>query len=673
MPAGFSITDEDIAYAESILLPAGESFDGERRAFIRILDTIDLQAVPGSGKTTALLAKLLILDRYLPFPDGSGVLVISHTNAAIDEIRDKIGSRCANLFRYPNFVGTIQAFVDEFLAVPYYANRFRKVPLRIDDGIYNQKFSVPPFKITGFTDPENKNARYYLYLMASKKRIRWGTEDDKIVLTDGCGGKAIEFKKPKGNTRPENYTDWSEAEKARVASWISEFKAQILKAGFMCYDDAYFLASLSLRKNPLVRELLRKRFAYVFVDEMQDMERHQHDLLEHVFFDGASKSCAYQRIGDKNQGIFDGKDASAQAFWRDRATMLQLSGSYRLSPVVAAIVGPFAVSQLKIEGRQKQADGTAVSVRPRLIVYSDATMDQAIPRFASIVRDLLGSGEIPAGQKNRYKAIAWATEKGEGKVRLCDYYPGFSREEQQQKPDYPDLGSYVEYYDKEDRTMSSIEANISNALLRVLREEGVTNPDGMPYSKARMRGFLRETRPEYWTAYQCQMYEWCVYVLGGLGETALGKIQASLPEFLRQFGGKVDRSTGFIYNRGNGKPIPAVGKKGGEAANSFTRDGVTVEIATVHRVKGETHAATLYMESFYERGGGGNYESERLAGQLKEGVLPTEPHNLVVQSAKMVYVGFSRPTHLLCFAVHENRFAKLEADMAPGLWEVVRL
>lgn len=93
----------------------------------------------------------------------------------------------------------------------------------------------------------------------------------------------------------------------------------------------------------------------------------------------------------------------------------------------------------------------------------------------------------------------------------------------------------------------------------------------------------------------------------------------------------------------------------------------------MHRVKGETHAATLYMESFYERGGGGNYESERLAGQLKGDPLSAKPHNLVVQSAKMVYVGFSRPTHLLCFAVHEGRFGKLGASMPLDRWEVVRL
>jgi len=139
MPQVINITSEDIHYAEKILLPEGKEFDDERKAFIRNFDTIDLQAVPGSGKTTVLLAKLLILERYLPFQDGSGVLIISHTNAAIDEIKHKIQKHCPKLFSYPNFIGTIQSFVDEFLAIPFYISKYKKKPSRIDNEIYNEK------------------------------------------------------------------------------------------------------------------------------------------------------------------------------------------------------------------------------------------------------------------------------------------------------------------------------------------------------------------------------------------------------------------------------------------------------------------------------------------------------------------------------------------------------
>ena len=84
------IIDDDIAKAEKVLLPDGLAFDKQRKDFIKNLQRIDLQAVPGSGKTTALLAKLIILEKHLPFKDGSGILVISHTNTAINEIKERI-------------------------------------------------------------------------------------------------------------------------------------------------------------------------------------------------------------------------------------------------------------------------------------------------------------------------------------------------------------------------------------------------------------------------------------------------------------------------------------------------------------------------------------------------------------------------------------------------------
>lgn len=48
------ISDVDIEGAERNLLPQGMAFDDERRQFIKHLESCDLLAVPGSGKTTAL-------------------------------------------------------------------------------------------------------------------------------------------------------------------------------------------------------------------------------------------------------------------------------------------------------------------------------------------------------------------------------------------------------------------------------------------------------------------------------------------------------------------------------------------------------------------------------------------------------------------------------------------
>ena len=120
MPQQITITDNDIGFTEGILLSSEDHFDSERINFIKNLTTIDLQACPGSGKTTCLLAKLLILSKYLPLEQNQGLLVLSHSNAAVDEIKYELINHCPKLFEYPNFVGTIQSFVDQFLAIPYF-------------------------------------------------------------------------------------------------------------------------------------------------------------------------------------------------------------------------------------------------------------------------------------------------------------------------------------------------------------------------------------------------------------------------------------------------------------------------------------------------------------------------------------------------------------------------
>jgi superfamily I DNA/RNA helicase len=129
------VTSDEIKKAEKILLPEGETFGGEGSERVKVIKELDkscdVVACPGSGKTTVLLAKLLILANRMPFEDDRGICVLTHTNVAIDEIKRKAGIAGDKLFNYPNFFGTFQKFVDKFLAIPYnsseYGNRLNKI------------------------------------------------------------------------------------------------------------------------------------------------------------------------------------------------------------------------------------------------------------------------------------------------------------------------------------------------------------------------------------------------------------------------------------------------------------------------------------------------------------------------------------------------------------------
>jgi superfamily I DNA/RNA helicase len=127
------VTNADIGRAERLLLPEGCTFNEERRDFIKCMESHDVVACPGSGKTTALLAKLLILASHMPFSNGRGICVLTHTNVAINEIKQRAGGAADALFVHPNFFGTIQAFVNRFLAIPVYRNIHRQPVDAIDN------------------------------------------------------------------------------------------------------------------------------------------------------------------------------------------------------------------------------------------------------------------------------------------------------------------------------------------------------------------------------------------------------------------------------------------------------------------------------------------------------------------------------------------------------------
>ena len=96
-------SDKEVQYANKVLLKEEESFDDSRVKIIKANDSRYIQACPGSGKTTVLLAKLIILANKMPLSNGKGICVITHTNVAIDEIKAKLGEKADILFHYPNF------------------------------------------------------------------------------------------------------------------------------------------------------------------------------------------------------------------------------------------------------------------------------------------------------------------------------------------------------------------------------------------------------------------------------------------------------------------------------------------------------------------------------------------------------------------------------------------
>ena len=109
---------------------------------------------------------------------------------------------------------------------------------------------------------------------------------------------------------------------------------------------------------------------------------------------------------------------------------------------------------------------------------------------------------------------------------------------------------------------------------------------------------------------------------------------------------------------------PSVGSK----TNIYThiRGGVSIDIemSTIHGVKGQTHTATLYLETFYR-----DYDVSRIMKYL-EGTHTPADQKRVQSNLRVSYVGMSRPSHFLCVAVHEAHLTNHSDKLTAAGWQI---
>jgi DNA helicase-2/ATP-dependent DNA helicase PcrA len=669
MPQVINISNEEIQYAEQLLLPAGKTFDPERVDFIRNFKTIDLQAVPGSGKTTALLAKLVILERKLPFADGSGILVLSHTNAAIDEIKEKIQKHCPRLFSYPNFIGTIQGFVDEFLAVPIYNLVFKRKLNWIDKDRYEEEL-VRLFNIIAWKKDYDEPTK--LFYQRHIKRAEKEAKDDKILtkklvnkyIENEVRGLYYDFITDEIKNRDNDVLLKTQTNKRYIG--LKAIIVEVLKKGIISYEYAYHFGECYLHKIPLIKELIQKRFSFVFVDEMQDMDTHQYNLLEKIFYDDGNSISIIQRIGDPNQAIY--YSVKADDVWKDRADVLRINGSQRLSKPIADIVKKFAIHNnpaFDIVGKNE------CEIKPHILVFENDTIGNIIPYFAQIVKEYKENGRLRSKKDFKdIKVICWNTDWKENeesrcdiaKLRLEDYHKGFIREKHKPKEDYENLKSYLLYYEQK-KTLGPLRKSILNAFLKILRLENINTIDDRLFTKKKLIDFIQEKEIKKYDELNLNLYNWSIGIIREKTNEVWHEIKVYVPTLLAMFDKTISKSSTFINN--DNAEIPVENTEILAPTNYYKADGLEIEITSVHAVKGQTHCATLYLESCYYS----NHESERLSAQfVGKNFKDTKVHHK--SSVKMAYVGFSRPTDLLCIAVHKDRFDSLLNNISTDIWEI---
>jgi DNA helicase-2/ATP-dependent DNA helicase PcrA len=227
--------------------------------------------------------------------------------------------------------------------------------------------------------------------------------------------------------------------------------------------------------------------------------------------------------------------------------------------------------------------------------------------------------------------------------------------------------------------LEAIRKSILNALVRIIHLENIKTTEDKNFSKRQLITFIKNQGEECNNAFNAKLFRWCFEIVskGNYNEIYIEiKTYIESASFIGlNWKNEEDYTPKFIlYSR--------------EFINkdfSFESDEINVieqvegndfpiNLSSVHAVKGQTHCATMYVESYFH-----NYETEKkkIIDILKglEHNIHRERHNSrSIQAIKMMYVGFSRPTHLFCFAVLKENIVEHIENLNienGGIWKVI--
>lgn len=273
------LSDEDIE-ALATLTADLDFTDAERRAVLLEGGTAQRQRCARQRQDHGVGRQALAL-----WHASGRTTVAASACSAIRMLREEIQKRLAatpdgsELLAYPHFIGTIHAFVNQFLALPFLRSEGLEVDV-IDDEVF---------------------ANRAIGMAMRKAPLRgWAANNDGVMpLVGGLvfRGAGLDLVSEGGALpKPDS----------KSYPLLQDIKLELTKKGVFRYADMFAFAEALLVRSPALRDRLSKRFPLVFIDEMQDTSWAQEDLLKRLF----DETVTVQRLGDLNQRIL-GSDGGA--------------------------------------------------------------------------------------------------------------------------------------------------------------------------------------------------------------------------------------------------------------------------------------------------------------------------------------------------------------------------
>ena len=661
------IDDDDIQWACRVLGLPDTAFSGDdgtdpRKDVLLCNDSLDIEACPGSGKTTLLVAKLAILARKWK-SRRSGICVLSHTNAARSEIERCLGQTVegTRLLSYPHFVGTIHGFVNEFLAMPWL--RSLRYPITAIDDAYCEKHRRRLLSLDCYralrTHVSHKEQNGLANYVGS-----WHIASPDFLVLKNTGAQV--FANPDGV----------------AARQLCSLVRQCAKDGFHRYEEMFMWAEDLLTKYPDIGLSIRRRFPLLFIDEVQDNSEPQSRLLHRVFIDG-DNPVLRQRYGDSNQAIYghaQAKGALSDLFPLD-ALRRDIPNSHRFGQEIADLANPLGLQPQNLQGLGPPVHTiqSITSDQHAVFLFSDDTVNRVLDTYAAHLLDLFSEAELCAGTFTAVGSVHRPGANDNVPRFVGHYWPEYDYELSYAEPRPNTFYQYAASGWASTNNCGGVHTVVERIAEATLRVYQMVNPAQKAGNRKRSHRFIlerlageeelkarylalilrfiddeREIDTAEWQETWLPLIIQLAEVLGGI-DIDFNRVR----DFLTWPAEPADEERiRKVRRRDNCYRYPA------EAPS------VEIRVGSIHSVKGETHTATLVMETFYLKHHLSTLKPWLLGENTGQG---NEQRVTMLSRLKQHYVAFTRPTHLLCVAMRDDLSGEEIQSLMDRSWRVGRL
>ena len=304
--------------------------DAQQQEAVRATDGPRLLlAVPGSGKTTTLIARL----GYLVIGKGVSpetILTMTYTVAATGEMKDrfakKFGSQYADKMNFKTINAVCASIIRSY---EWYGHKAFK--LVSDEGEISKILTGIWLNVCKKYPTESDIKELRMKITYVKNQMVPKKELDSVTVSSSDGTISIK----------ELY---------------EEYVRFMRDSSLMDFDDQLVFSYQILKKNPKILKRFQDKYQYICVDEAQDTSFIQHRIIQML----AEKSRNIFMVGDEDQSIYGFRAAYPKALlefertWKD-AKVLFIETNYRSTPEIVGTSMDFIRQNKKRRDKKMKA------------------------------------------------------------------------------------------------------------------------------------------------------------------------------------------------------------------------------------------------------------------------------------------------------------------------------